>query len=228
MRDVTVRPLTEDPPPRLAPRRPPGTGVGIFTLFAGPVVMAAGLVLTAFDFQNDAGDLNRASIAENGGRQLLGATLSSLGVILTIGSVLAVAALAARRQPRAAVWGATLSVLGLGSCLIYSVYDVALVATRDLDPASADRYGRAFLASTDSVLTYWLFPLALVGGILLGVALWRSGQVPKWAAVFTGLGMFELAAPETGIRALIVVFAVLRIAGSVPVAKALLTGARKP
>jgi len=43
-----------------------------------------------------------------------------------------------------------------------------------------------------------------------------------WVGGHADVGAFEVAAPETGVAALIVVFAALRVAGSIPVAKDLL------
>lgn len=79
-------------------------------------------------------------------------------------------------------------------------------------------------ADTNSVPVYWLFPLVLAGAVTLAVALWRSGVVPAWAALCIGLGALLHLAPEIGVGAVAVVFAAVRVVGSIPVARALLAG----
>jgi hypothetical protein len=90
-----------------------------------------------------------------------------------------------------------------------------------------------------------MFPLYLAGAILAAIALWRSRAVPPWAALAIGAGgLFPLAlvtgigalrlpighsglvplALVTGVGVLTLPVAALRIAGSMPLAKALLAG----
>ena len=61
------------------------------------------------------------------------------------------------------------------------------------------------------------------GSLLLGLALWRSGAAPAWAAVCVVLGGLFPIALLTGINALALPIAALRIAGSVPLIKTLLS-----
>lgn len=117
------------------------------------------------------------------------------GTTLAILGTFALGAWLARgRAPRLGLTGMVLSVVGLA--LIMAVFGMSTFAT----PA----VGRAFLAGQTDVVSLNrdiigvpLIATALLGGlsyaagsILLGIAVWKSGDLPRWAGVLyapTGL-----------------------------------------
>jgi hypothetical protein len=97
---------------------------------------------------------------------------------------------------------------------------IVLMAGID-DRAALDQL--AVRLSDPPLVALYAFPLFVVGSLLLGIALWHSGAVPAWSAVCVALGGLFPIALVTGIAALALPIAALRIAGSVPVIKTLLS-----
>lgn len=75
-----------------------------------------------------------------------------------------------------------------------------------------------------TIVVYALFPLFLVGGLVLSIGLWVSRQVPAWAAACVLVGGFVPVAAIVEIGAVAVPFTVLRVIGCVVVAMALMRG----
>ncbi len=113
-----------------------------------------------------------------------------VGTVLVVFGTFALGTLLARsRAPRLALWGMVLSV---ASYLLFTVPGV-------LSTFATPAIGSAYLAGNRDVMTLEFSPvatmvvvlallLAVVGNVILAVAIWRSGTLPKWAGVLWGAG----------------------------------------
>jgi hypothetical protein len=174
---------------------------------------------------------------------LLSFNLAATSFPFMFASVLALA-VAARSTRRLAVAGLGCALLGLSAMLANAMFSVPLALMNGI----AGHDGPGMLASdlgSPPHLPLYLFPLYLAGAILAAFALWRSRAVPPMTAlaisvggllppaIMTGIsalalpisvGGLLLPAIVTGISALALPIMALRIAGSIPLAKALLAG----
>ncbi len=115
--------------------------------------------------------------------------LSILGIIFAIFGTFALGAYLARsRAGRMGLWAMVISVLG------YSLF----LTWAGVSTFAAPREGQAYLAGMEEfhelpiILAITLqgltvavsILLVFVGNVLLGVAVWRSGILPKWAGAF--------------------------------------------
>jgi hypothetical protein len=108
-----------------------------------------------------------------------------VGAVLMIFGVLALGAILSRsRAPRVALWGTVLAVAGQILFLVPGT--ISTIAT----PA----VGAAYLTGNRDVMALEFSPaltlitglallLAVAGNIILGLAIWRSGVLPKWAGL---------------------------------------------
>jgi hypothetical protein len=126
-------------------------------------------------------------------KHLLG---SILGTILAIFGVMALAAyLANRRVGRLALLAMVVSVAG--NCLILTIFGfsthVSPVIGRlylEGQPGAIAVNEAIFGTSSFAIVAGLGLLLYLVGAILLGVAIWRSGVLPKWAgALYAPTGL---------------------------------------
>jgi hypothetical protein len=112
-------------------------------------------------------------------------------VFVVLGTFALGALLASSRAPRLALWGMVLSVV---SYLLFTVPGV--ISTFATPPI-----GAAYLAGNRDVMTLEFSSvlsliivlallLAVVGNVILAVAIWRSGILPKWSGVLWGVGSF--------------------------------------
>ena len=117
---------------------------------------------------------------------LVGHVLGNVvGTVLVIFGTFALGAyLAAGRAPRLGLWGMVLAVAG------HILFTVPGVLSTFATPA----IGAAYLAGNRDVMMLEFSPvasaivalgllLAVTGNVLLGVAIWRSGTLPRWAGV---------------------------------------------
>lgn len=113
-----------------------------------------------------------------------------LGAALAIFGTFALGAyLAGSRGSRSALWGMTLAISG------HVLFTVPGVVSTFGTPA----IGGAYLAGNRAAITIEFSPalmavfalalvLALVGNLLLAVAIWRSGRLPGWSGLLWGAG----------------------------------------
>jgi uncharacterized membrane protein YhaH (DUF805 family) len=114
---------------------------------------------------------------------VVGGTLAIFGTF-ALGSYLA-----GSRATRSALWGMTLAITG------HLLFTVPGVVSTFVTPA----IGSAYLAGNRAAITVEFSPvlmalfalalvLALVGNLLLAVAVWRSGRLPRWPGLLWAAG----------------------------------------
>ncbi|MBX5442643.1 MAG: hypothetical protein IRZ32_14090 [Solirubrobacteraceae bacterium] len=148
------------------------------------VLTGVGAVLSAALAPVHGGDHLAAidAFAAHSGRVDAALTANLAAVLL--GASLALAALlASPRAPRLAAAGGWLGIISSAAAAALAVSDVLTQAAADTDRANS----AALLKNLDDSPQFGVFVLlALVGGLAalacLGVALWRSRAIPRWAA----------------------------------------------
>jgi hypothetical protein len=130
---------------------------------------------------------------------------SILGTILAIFGVIALAAyLANGRTGRLALLGMVLSVAG--NCLILTIFGFSTLVSPVIGrlylegQPGAMEVNEAILTSPAFIFVVFSGLLVfLVGSILFGVAIWRSGTLPRWAGVlFAPTGLLIAAGVQIG------------------------------
>lgn len=152
----------------------------------GPLAMA-GWALSVPYFVGEPTDVWVPKVAESLGRTQLSMWMLLL-FALTAGTGAIVTGLVARRgSPRLGTAGLVLAFLGTSVMAFGSVgYDGAAAAgvNSGLDVPTVERLlSEMDTLSAPTIGTAVFVPLYAIGVILLGVALWRSRAVPRWAAV---------------------------------------------
>ena len=177
---------------------------GAFCLFAGPVTVATGTLLqsssgtTADQLQWTAAHLAEARIG----------SLIGLGTLFIVPAMLYLMRLARRRSPKLAVAGGAISFAAwlAGIASVASVSTVAVYAAQQPDRAAAVTLMDKLSGDPAMGVLTAVFVLGhLIGLLLLGIALYRSRAVPRWAAVLVGIspilhaaGMVLSAAADAG------------------------------
>ncbi len=127
-------------------------------------------------------------VVANPGRQSLVVWAGFIAALTLLPGVLAVGRLTRRRSPTATFVGVVLAGIGYLALPIMLAADILLWTGAN---ASLDRGSlvRLFDSMHPTVgLSLGLFVLCHVTGtVALGVAMWRSGAVPRWAAIATGV-----------------------------------------
>ena len=186
-------------------------------LVTGPlVVLAARLALVPYW---DEADVYIREVADHPGRSDLGASLVIVGAMLLVSSVLVLARLVAVDQPRLAVTGAILAVIGCVGMACVSM--AALVAGQMVrlgdTEASVALWDRVW--NSDKLWPIMTVHLGALGFIVLAVGLFRAGAVPRAAAVLVGLGGATTMTTAAGpIRPLLIAAAAIALVGFVWVA----------
>ena len=110
---------------------------------------------------------------------------SVVGPVLVIFGTLALGALVSQsRAPRLAVWGTVLAVAG----------QILFMVPGTISTFATPAIGAAYLSGNREVMALEFSPvlaaiigvallLAVSGNTILGLAIWRSGVLPKWAGV---------------------------------------------
>jgi hypothetical protein len=131
---------------------------------------------------------------------------SILGTILAIFGVIALAAyLADGRAGRLALVAMVLSVAG--NCLILTIFGFSTIVSPEIGrlylagQREAMQVNEAIFGSTAfSLLAVSGLVLYLVGAILMGVAIWRSETLPRWAgALYAPTGFLIAAGVAVGV-----------------------------
>ncbi|MFI7132415.1 hypothetical protein ACIBQ1_42530 [Nonomuraea sp. NPDC050153] len=200
-------------------RRAMGSVLAAISLIAAPALLALGLALYTSPWHDSIPDY--AAIDTDHAQMLLSTNLSLAAFPFLYGSAIAIAVVA-RRAPWLAATGLACSFLGLTAMLVNGMVDLPLIMMAGID----DRTGFAEVATkldTQLPIVSYLFPLYLLGTIMLAAALWRTKTVPRWSAVCIGTGGLFPIAIITGIGATALIIAAIRIAGALPLVKTLLS-----
>ncbi|MCW2937607.1 MAG: hypothetical protein JWN00_592 [Actinomycetia bacterium] len=159
---------------------------GALSLIAAPVIV--GLPITSESDTATAATQIADTAAHLG---LYKITLAQdFGAVLMLVAVLCAARLARRGAPRLAFWGGLLSFTGwLAGLLAFLPLDVARVSMASYsDRAAAVVLYDKITGNLAVSVTMLLFVvLHVVGGIVLGIALWRSRAVPAAAGILVAV-----------------------------------------
>lgn len=199
-------------------------------LIAGPVLFEAGYVLHP-DLPQDIG----AAVAEAADVRT---QLAAAKVMVAFGGLLIIALIATWRRHLVPARGRTLATVGLGLAAVGHAWNALSQATHGylLYWASAPGVDRAAgvaviteAESSTALVTlpvsFFSIPVLAVGMLLVAVALWRAGTVPRWvpvalvlagvvgAAFGTGPAMLVALALDVAASGTALVFAARRAAG---------------
>ncbi|MEU9017824.1 hypothetical protein [Actinomadura sp. NPDC048394] len=205
-----------DTAPRTA--RPMGSLLTAISLVIGPALIALALATLPDLWNGSLPDYHTIDTQHD--QAMLSFNLAAASFPFMFGSVVALA-IAARRSRRLAATGLACSFFGLTAMLANAMLSMPLVLMSGItDHTGLDRL--ATRLDSPPLVPLFLFPLYFVGAILLAIALWRSGTVSGWAALAIGVGGMFPVALLTGVGALALPIAAIRIAGSIPIIKRLL------
>lgn len=159
-------------------------------LITAPLVAVAARALMTPQYQDSADrlDITRylGELAQAGTRNDTGALLALLSAILYVGTALALARIVGTRL---GAIGAALTIVGTFGLCAVSIF--VLVAGRLADVNDRQTAIAVLERINNASVFGWVF-LALLAGaagsILLAIGLWRSQQVPRAAAIVTGVG----------------------------------------
>jgi hypothetical protein len=130
---------------------------------------------------------------------------SILGTILAIFGVIALGSyLTNSRAGNLALWGMVLSVAG--NCLVLTIFGFSTIISPVIgrlylegQPGAMEVNEAIFSSPAFVFLVVPGLLFFLVGSILLGVAIWRSGTLPRWAGVlFAPTGLLISAGVQIG------------------------------
>jgi len=146
------------------------------------------------------------------------------GCLLAIPATLAAMLVIGDRSPKLAVIGGAMSILGWFSVfgtLILDPVAVQMVANGPPPKEFVDLFTRLSNNPTIVALNI-LAAFHLIGGIVLGVAFWRTRVVPRWAAVILIIGgPIHFASNIAGILAVDSLTWIALVAANVPILRAL-------
>lgn len=183
------------PTPTASAAVEPGTrlrrrAAGLSMIGAGAISLA-GFLATPWEGGSSTSAYLR-SLVEHPTQAIIAATLLHFGYLLIVPTAFVLSRLARRGAPRLAAVGVTLSVLGAGlsGLLINDMYDLSIglnvgvtdgVPVSEMSGVDAAPLGFIAMGLTTSVG-------AIVGLILLSVAVWRARLAPLWPAVALTVG----------------------------------------
>ncbi len=173
-----------------APARPAGGRAWLalaVLLPTGPLAVAILRGLLPY-YTNDSNTVLASKVAAHQGAEMAVLWLTVIATLTIVPGVITAGLLARRGAPRLGTTGLVLSVAGLmflGSPSIAGPDTVALGAARiGIAPAATGRLLSSIGALGPVSLGSDLFVAGhVLGLILLGIALWRAGVVPRWAGL---------------------------------------------
>jgi hypothetical protein len=124
-----------------------------------------------------------AAVRDDPGRQSAVLWLGYVGVLLLVPGLFAAASLCRAAAPRLTAWALALSVPGYLSLGVLMATDHLLWSAQQAGLSTADSVALAESLHPSAGVALGVFILGhVVGTVLLGLALLRSGRVPAWAA----------------------------------------------
>jgi hypothetical protein len=187
---------------------------GVVCLMGGSVCQLVQFLVSPMKEGNNAGAQVTAALAHP--TAMAWAQVLDLPLLLILPAVLFAGGLAGLGRTRLATAGTVISfvsVLGAGYLLAQDV--VVAAAARNADHSVATSLVKAFENSTTVDIVVVIYLLGhLIGFVMLGIALIRSGQVPAWAGAAMCLWPIgEMAGEASGVAAVAAVgFALLVVA----------------
>ena len=175
---------------------------------AAPVVLAAANALFPKDTFQYAGSAEKATAAlaataASPGRVFAASLVSLVGIVLLAATFCAAASLVRRRGGATATAGTVFGVIGcVGGLLVVAWLGLSVYAASKADIAQDAKVGYLVSLLKDTklgnIVGMPFFGGLLLGSVLMGIALFRSGQVSRWlAAAFpVAVIMAELFAPQ--------------------------------
>jgi hypothetical protein len=147
--------------------------------------IAVSSAIAPYSMESDIGDVLAGAAADTGAMRIA-VWFSLLATVTLIPATIAVAWVSRRRTPRLTAVAGCLTLLGFSAGLALPNDELTALTTAQegLDHATVQALTEALWNQTTVVLPLALFLLAMVvGGILLGIALWRSRVAPRWMAL---------------------------------------------
>jgi hypothetical protein len=187
-------------------------------LVGAPVCfLASGLAVTALTTSNTR---QVALIAADPGRWYLFTLFTLVGSMLLVPALLALLDLGRERAPRASILGAGLALLGALVATADSATQLVYwqMGARSADAAQMSALVHRYESAPGSAVIFTVGGLAfMVGGVLLGVGLWRARALPMWAAAALPLGIVtNVAAFTSSSRGVLIGSSAILLAGFAP------------
>jgi hypothetical protein len=153
---------------------------GILLLPVGPAAIAVLRLVLPYYTSSDAADVVRVSSAHPG-RESAVIWLATVGVLTLVPGVLAVARLSREAAPRLTAWALCLAIPGYLAMGLMLGYDHLVWSATHANLSTADAAAVVDAAHPALEVSMGVFVLGhVVGTVLLGLALIRSGRVPAW------------------------------------------------
>jgi hypothetical protein len=186
--------------------------------------MATAILVTPYPLEADATAALAGAAAHQDAMRVV-VWLGLLVAMTLVPATIAVAWVCRRRTPRLTAVGAFLSLAAFGATAALPNWDLAALATvqHDLDRSVVVALDEALWGQpTVATALLILLPGMVIGGVLLGVALWRSGVAPRWMALALIVSAPLHLAPGIGNNALTAISWVLTAIGYTGASVALL------
>lgn len=149
------------------------------------LALAAAALATPYPFEADTATALAGASADQNAMRIV-AWLGLAAAMTLVPATIALAWVCRRRAPRLTAVGAVLSLAAFSATAALPNGDLTALATvqHDLDRPVVVALDEALWGQPTVVTALLIFlPGMVIGGILLGVALWRSRVAPRWMAV---------------------------------------------
>jgi hypothetical protein len=153
---------------------------GVLLLPVGPAAIAVLRLVLPYYTSPDSADVVRVSSAHPG-RESAVIWLATVGVLTLVPGILAVARLSRENAPRLTAWALALAVPGYLAMGLMLGYDHLVWSATHASLSTADAAAVIDAAHPALEVSMAVFVLGhVVGTVLLGLALLRSGRLPAW------------------------------------------------
>ena len=201
-------------------------------MLGAPLLLVAAELLSPINDATDTSAERVADILEHSGRYTVAVLCLLGGMLLLVPAVLSLRRLVfSHDEQRAGAIGATLAAAGF---MVFSVASGALGVGPSAWSTLDDTHRAALVEAFDAMdagngampFVQWGPFLALIGLVVLAIALWRHSPYPRWATVALPVGWaIFLSAPTHAVRS---AGALVLLAGFMPVITSRASGRREP